>query len=162
MRSAALGGLDCHVPLTRGLFALIDPEDAEFIFKFNWHAHVCNGGTYARTWVRDESGKRVGLLMHKAITGYAITDHRDGDGLNNRRLNLREASRAANSRNSRMQKNNLSGFKGVSPTKSDKWRARIAVDGSQISLGVFDSPEAAHRAYCEASKRLHGDFGRVK
>lgn len=149
-----------RIPLTRGLFATIDMNDVQSVFGLLWHAHVCKGGTYARTWVRDASGKRVGLLLHKAITGWPMTDHVDGDGLNNTRRNLRPASRAQNSRNSRVQKNNKTGLKGVSPMRSGRWRARIAVDGKQLALGAYDSPEAAHQAYREASQKLHGGFGR--
>lgn len=149
-----------RIPLTRGLWALIDMGDLDIVRGKTWHAHVCKGGTYARTWVRDANGKRVGLLLHKAITGWPMTDHVDGDGLNNARSNLRPASRAQNNRNSRVQKNNKTGLKGVSPMRSGRWRARIAVDGKQMALGAYDSPEAAHQAYRDASEKLHGGFGR--
>lgn len=160
VRSIDVRGDDAFVPLTRGLVAVIDVDDVPLVSGRLWHAHVCRGGTYARTWVRDAEGELVGLLLHKAITGYQMTDHIDGDGLNNRRANLRKTSRAENNQNSRMQKNNKSGFKGVSQARSGRWRARIAVECRQITLGTFDSPQEAHRAYCSASKKLHGEFGR--
>ena len=159
-RPIRIEGDVAYIPLTRGYEAVIDVEDVYLVEGKNWHAHICKGGNYARTWVREKDGKRRGLLLHTAITRNEMTDHQDGNGLNCRRGNMRAADRAGNSQNRRVQKNNLTRLKGVSPTRSGKWLARIAADGTQHNLGVHDSPEAAHEAYSEASKRLHGEFGR--
>lgn len=85
-------------------------------------------------------------------------DHRNGDRMDNRRANLRECSPAENSRNTRLAKNNTSGFKGVSRTAEGRWRARITVDRKEVRLGVFDSPQEAAAAYDEAAKQMHGEF----
>ena len=89
-------------------------------------------------------------------------DHIDGDGLNNRRGNLRLATAGQNQHNKGLQRNNTSGFKGVR-WRSDKgkWVARIDKDGKRRHLGYFDTVEGAHSAYVAASMAIHGEFGRT-
>ncbi len=109
--------------------------------------------------------------MHRAILGVtdpAIeVDHRSGDGLNNRRGNLREATRAQNSRNLGLPRNSTSGFKGVSFTRSKgqplakPWQASINVNWKGYHLGYFATAAAAARAY-DAAARVHfGEFARL-
>jgi hypothetical protein len=89
----------------------------------------------------------------------SFIDHIDGNKTNNRWRNLRLASRSENSRNRGAQKNNKSGFKGVSwDSSNQKWRAIIYVDGKKIALGRFSCPVAAHQAYSEAAESFHGQF----
>lgn len=86
-------------------------------------------------------------------------DHIDGNSLNNAIANLREATRSQNSFNRGQQVTNTSGFKGVCWHKNRcKWAASITVDRKQKHLGYFPTAELAHAAYCEAAKKLHGDF----
>ena len=87
-------------------------------------------------------------------------DHKNGDTLDNRLWNLRKATVAQNAANSRRYQTNTSGFKGISKSYG-KWQAAIRCNGVKKSLGVFSTPEEAHQAYCEAAKRLHGDFARL-
>ena len=90
-------------------------------------------------------------------------DHVDGDGLNNRISNIREATRSENTRNQGNRKTNTSGFKGVSRVSGAKpYQARIRVNGKRISLGYHATAEAAHAAYCEAAKKYHGEFARTE
>ena len=85
-------------------------------------------------------------------------DHIDRNRSNNAIENLREATSTENSLNADYIVG-LSGLRGVSPTSSGlKWRARIRVEGQQISLGHFDTVEEAHKAYLEAVKKYHGEF----
>jgi hypothetical protein len=94
------------------------------------------------------------------LHGYEI-DHLNSDGLDNRKCNLRLATRAQNACNARARRNSLSGYKGVTWNKrAAKWRAAIWLNGKERHLGFFVEPEVAHAAYCEASQRLHGEFGR--
>lgn len=86
-------------------------------------------------------------------------DHKDGDGLNNRWDNLRVATRSQNHANSKLARNNVSGFKGVRQTRG-RYRARIAVEKKRIELGTFDTAEEAHQAYCIAARRFFGLFAR--
>jgi hypothetical protein len=89
-------------------------------------------------------------------------DHRDGNILNNRIDNLREASSSQNRANSRISVKNTSGYKGVSwDVSKGKWSARIGVAGKQIHLGRYHCPEKAHAAYCTAAERYFGEFARA-
>ena len=89
-------------------------------------------------------------------------DHDNGDGTDNRIKNLREATRTQNNANSRRQKNNTTGIKGVSPTSDGRYMASICRDGKQRNLGRFDTPEDAHEAYKTEAIRLFGEFARVE
>lgn len=104
---------------------------------------------------------RIVFLWHH---GYlpADVDHINGIRSDNRIENLRAASRSQNLQNSKKSSRNTSGFKGVSWCKKRmKWRANICANYKQVALGYFDTPEAAHAAYVEAARSLHGDFARA-
>lgn len=88
-------------------------------------------------------------------------DHIDGDGLNNRIENLREATVSQQNQNRRMHKNNTSGVKGITWKKRrGKWQAQIEHQGKAIYLGSFENKEAAAEAYAVAAKKYHGEFAR--
>ncbi len=96
---------------------------------------------------------RAVFLFHK---GYLpkLVDHKDQDKTNNRIGNLRDATRSQNAHNSKMFKNNTSGFKGVFYEKDDKlWSARIQINGVRKRLGYFKTPEQASRAYQKAKRQ---------
>lgn len=89
-------------------------------------------------------------------------DHANLNRSDDRWENLREATHSQNLANTGLWSHNTSGFKGVHfHSQSGRWRARIAKDGKHISLGLHDTPEMAHAAYCVAAKRLHGEFART-
>lgn len=86
-----------------------------------------------------------------------LIDHRNGDPLDNRLVNLREADDAVNAQNIRAaQRNNLSsGLLGVSRLPSGRWMAQITVGRKQRYLGAHSTPESAHQAYIDAKRALH-------
>lgn len=90
-------------------------------------------------------------------------DHDDCNTSNNLIENLRKSTYSQNKFNKKPGKNNSSGYKGVSWfSREKKWVAQIWKNGNKHVLGYFDDPESAHLAYCIASKKLHGEFGRVE
>lgn len=90
-------------------------------------------------------------------------DHINGNRDDNRFCNLRAASLTENRRNSKMKSTNKSGYKGVCWGKQhNKWRSTITVNRRHIHLGLFNCPTAAHIAYCNAARKLHGEFARFE
>jgi hypothetical protein len=88
-----------------------------------------------------------------------IVDHVDRNGLNNRKANLRPATRSQNRFNQKRRRDNSSGFKGVRLSRSaQRWRASIRAEGRIYYLGGFATPIEAARAYNAAALRLHGPF----
>lgn len=99
------------------------------------------------------------LYVHGVWPDHWI-DHANGDIQDNRISNLRRSTISQNAGNSKKPTTNTSGFKGVYK-KRGKWSADIRCNGDRERLGVFDSPEEAHAAYCEAAQRLFGEFARA-
>jgi AP2 domain./HNH endonuclease. len=156
-----------RVPLSGGGFALIDAIDADAICPVVWHEAKRGRTSYAAGTVRRPGGRAL-TYMHRLVVGDAWpeVDHINGNGLDNRRTNLRPANRKQNTRNSSKRRRASNGsvptsrFKGVGlHAASGLWRARIRVgDGKTVSLGYFTDEQAAARAYDEAARRLHGEF----
>ena len=156
------------VPLSQGLHATIDAADAPHVAGRNWHA-VRDGNTYyAMTSVKGEDGRHHKIPLHRFIVNPpsgCLVDHGDGDGLNNRRANLRVATLSENQWNKARSRNNTSGFKGVRlagwTSGSKRWRATIFYDGKHHCLGYHQTPEDAARAYDEAALIAFGEFARL-
>ena len=153
-----------EIPLTQGKVALVDAEDYEALAQFKWFAHwsPCAKTFYAERWAPNARTEHRMIRMHRQILNPpdgVETDHRDGNGLNNKRSNLREATKSQNMHNRMASVNNTSGFKGVSFSKfHQRWVAYIGFNGNKHHLGYFDTAEEAHVAYVEAAKRMHGEF----
>lgn len=145
-----------EIPLTRGLVALVDDEDAERVLAAgSWYARSGGSTFYAERNAPTRAGRRGRLGLHKFLTGFDLTDHINGNGLDNRRANLRQATHAENSRNRRRARNNTSGFKGVSFHKGkSKWHASMR----RQHLGYFRTPEVAAIAYDLAVREAYGEF----
>lgn len=170
-RQIRIEGDLAYIPLTQGYEAIIDAEDVPLVEGWNWTADIdlrrCDGSirtVYARR--NDYSGaKPRKVRMHRVIAGTPEgfeTDHEDGDGLNNRRNNLRTATKGQNQHNGKIRLTNTSGLKGAHFRKAvGKWHASITKDRKQHYLGLFNCPTAAHFAYVKASRDLHGEFGRA-
>ena len=169
MREIRIEGEVAYVPLTLGYVAVIDAADVPLVQGWSWHAKIrgCGENVKGVYALRNEprGSARHMAYMHRVIAGTPEgmdTDHIDGDGLNNRRSNLRTATRSQNMRNRPKQENNKSGFKGVCWSKRDnKWRAYIQVGRKSIHLGYFDAIEDAASAYAKGSTQIHGAFGQT-
>lgn len=146
-----------------GLSATVDDDDAELVAGYSWHLYESrSGGKYARTKIG-----RATVFMSEVITGRKRLDHRNGDGLDNTRDNLRKADSSQNGINS--QKRQLrsgaassSRFKGVSWHRVNRtWTAYVTFQRKRAYLGSFTDEEDAARAYDEAAVQLHGEFART-
>ncbi|HEY8663131.1 MAG TPA: AP2 domain-containing protein [Propionibacteriaceae bacterium] len=148
-----------EIPLSRGLVALIDDADYDTVVSVGkWSAKESRGRFYGRRRIPTPRGeKQRSILMHTFITGWGFVDHINGDGLDNRRENLRPATVATNLMNRGVQSNNTSGFKGVT-RRDSKWRAQISTKDNYFHLGIFATPEDAARAYDAAAAELFGEF----
>jgi hypothetical protein len=147
-----------EIPLTRGMIALVDDEDAPRVLEGpKWRAVPDHRTYYAQRYRRREDGVKTTIKMHALITGQSGTDHINGNGLDNRRSNLRVATVAQNLWNQGLRVDNTSGYKGVYPT-GRRWRSKIVVAGKRFELGVFDDPADAARAYDQAAREHFGEF----
>jgi hypothetical protein len=142
-------------------YAIVDPDDYRKLSQYNWQLYESESKNYYA--VRLEGMKIV--RMHRVVINAPagkIVDHRDGEGLNNTKQNLRLATASQNRCNSRPKKNNSSKFKGVGFDKcKGKWRAFIAYNRKYKHLGYFNNEEDAAKAYDEAAKIYHGEFARL-
>ena len=160
------------VELTRGYQAIVDDEDYEWVSRASWYAVPDRQTVYAKRVVRDGTGSR-NVFLHQEVLrrkqGWAgpwLADHIDGNGLNNRRENLRSATASQNMWNRRPQRSARSPLKGVQPRPAGKrtparFRARITIDRKTISLGDHETAQAAALAYDRAAEKLFGDFARL-
>lgn len=153
-----------RVNLVKGGEAFVLPEDVDLVRGFTWRLHIrsrSNRKPYARTQVRLPSGRRVWVWMHRVIMGLSIeservVDHKDGDGLNNRRGNLRVALDKQNCRN-RRSRVGVTGFKGVTK-RGKRFAATIMINRKTHWLGTFETAALAAEAYDRAARRLHREY----
>lgn len=149
------------IRLTQGVSTVIDAKDWPLVSEYTWYAHWASytHSFYAATMLpADQLGKHTTLHMHSLITGYGITDHRDGNTLLNIRSNLRDGTKG-NSQNCKMRADNTSGYGGVHWNKrAGKWQAQIMINGRHKYLGFFNEKLDAALAYDMAARELHGQF----
>lgn len=155
-----------QIPLSQGLFATVDDDDYEYLAQFKWYATRLRNVCYAVRHSPKVKGKQFPLIkMHRVVAnapdGLSI-DHINGDGLDNRKINLRVCTTVENGRNRGKQKDNTSGYKGVTWHKRHKkWYAQIKADGRNHFLGHFYDPIDAALAYDKAARELHGEFAKT-
>lgn len=155
--------------LSQGLVAIVDKEDFERCSKFKWYAVKDTNNArevyYAKTNIRHSNGYMTTIALHRFILNAgkgSIIDHIDGDGLNNRKNNLRFATASQNMMNQRRNPNGLkaSPYKGIAK-HGNKWAARIRQDGMWIHVGYFEQARDAAEAYDIAAVELFGEFART-
>lgn len=151
-------GLVKFIKYGLGRYAIVDAKDFERLSVYTWGKHSQGYAIRCRP-----NGKGRKLFMHRDVLPPAPgqqTDHIDGDVSDNRKENLRLCNNKQNSQNRKLQRNNTSGFKGVS-RQGNKWRASIYPNDLHINLGSFGSKEAAARAYDAAAKKYYGDYAKL-
>jgi len=164
-RAIRIEGDVAYVTLTQGCVALIDAEDVPLVSGYDWTVMHSARTSYARRSQWSPTSQKT-ILLHRVVLGDPIgvrIDHKDGNGLDCRKANLRFATYLQNNTNTRTRVDNKLGLKGVSKhSLCNKYRAAISLNGVRTDLGLFDTPELAHAAYCAASAQLHREFGRTK
>ena len=153
------------IPLTKGLYAIVSPEDYERISAYKWYADKHDNTWYAIRWVRSKANPKMQyrVRMHREVLSPPddlFVDHRNHNGLDNRRSNLRIATLAENGCNKRKTSSRCtSQFKGVCWWKLDsKWRAQGRLNGKQIIIGYFDNELDAAKAYDAWAIQAFGQF----
>lgn len=159
------------IAATQGQFALVDEEDAD-LASFAWFANRCGKSNAEASFYVFRAGhvgakKTRNVSLHRNIAdrmGLDLSkqiDHKNGNPLDNRRCNLREATSTENRRNTKMSPRNTSGHRGVRWNASrQKWQSFICVNRKNIYLGQFTDIKDAALAYDAAADRIFGEFKR--
>lgn len=159
------------IPLTKGYVALVDDDDYEYLMQWKWHADVRLKKNHVNVYAkRNEPSKYIArnnrqkcVFMHRFINKTPlgiVTDHINGNGLDNRKENLRIANLNQNARNQKIRRICSSQYKGVCRRKYS-WQANIVVNRKQIYLGSFSSEINSAIAYNKAAIIFHGDFANL-
>lgn len=152
------------LPLTQGLYAIIDQDDYKNLKKFSWHAHCFRNPSgkkilTAKATVYDEKRMVKTIYMHRLLMnakpGQEV-DHINRNRLDNRKKNLRFCTRQQNNRNKGFTRARK--FKGITRWKNQFWRARICVNYKEKFLGNFKTRKEAAIAYDNAARKLFGEF----
>lgn len=148
-----------EIKLTRGFVAIIDDEDYDLIKDYRWYTKEMSHTVYAQANISRYKGRGT-IKLHRLIMDAKdgqIIDHINGNGLDNRRQNLRFVTAAQNQMNSRSQLNKTSKYKGVS-LFGNKWRVVIKKDKKSKFLGLFDSETEAAFVYNKHALELFGEY----
>lgn len=154
------------IQLTRGKASLVDDSDFSILIRRKWRAKFRHGIWYAASsQYNPATKKQTDIQMHRLILNVAKgtrVDHRDGDGLNNQRLNLRCATVGQNRMNAVKRAKASSKYKGVHwNTEEGKWYAIIRKDRKRKWLGGFASEIDAAKAYDDAAAQMFGEFAKL-
>ena len=159
-RAYVMGQLTIHSKKYGDHVVLYDDEDHDLISKHNWYLDKVIQGrhnlVYASTWMHNKN-----IRMHRLLLNFpnCKVDHRNGNGLNNCRYNLRLSTDSQNSMNTGKRTNNTSGYKGVHFRKDNKkYVAHITSNYKRHHLGCFHTARQAAIAYNQASLQYHGEF----
>lgn len=145
------------IPLTRGYSAIVDDADYKFLMRWKWYAARQPMTFYAARSTK-KKGKKVTVWMHRVINKTPrgkLTDHIDGNGLNNHRRNLRAVTHQDNMLNNTRHKIGSSRYRGVSWHRGlQRWIAQITFNRKNTWIGSFRTEKAASDAYVAKRARL--------
>jgi hypothetical protein len=148
-----------EIKLTRGKIALVDDDIYDYINQWNWYYDGCYAVRHCRT-----NKKSQRIFMHREILRTPSdmeTDHINGNGIDNRLINLRICEHFQNGANKKLPTNNTSGYKGVCwSLRMNKWQAYIKCRGERYFLGFYGDINDAISAYNNKAKELFGEFMR--
>lgn len=155
-----------EVPLTQGQVALVDEEDYERVSRHSWHLHPANR-TNTKSYARARINGKM-ILLHRYILGVApdrVTDHRNRNGLDCRRENLRVCTRSQNACNVEARRTNKTGFKGVYALKDGRFTSMLRIKDLSSPRGrrdyyggTFNDPASAARAYDALAVQYHREY----
>lgn len=145
-------------------FAIVDDEDFERLSSHKWSVSKNCNTYYARRFEGPKGSVKL-ISMHRVITNApddVLIDHRSGQGLDNRKENLRFATHAQNMRNRRIDKRNTTGVTGVYWNKrKSKWQSLIMINGKRKGLGYFRTFDEAVAARKTSENEHYGEFARA-
>jgi hypothetical protein len=145
------------IPLTQGKYAIVDADDYARVNRHKWCLSRTGNQLYAQRRCRGKTIRMHQLIMNPPRG--MVVDHIDGNGLNNRRSNLRICTRLENTRNRRRNPSTATGFKGVwRDKKTGKYWAQIQLSRRPTRLGSFATAVEAARAYDRKAIELFGEF----
>lgn len=148
-----------EIPLTRGKVALVDDDDFEELSKYKWHCMKYRDKLYARRCV----GRNTKIYMHRQIAGDPeglVVDHSNGNGLDNRKSNLRNCTQQENLCNRPGRIDGTSLFKGVTK-EGNRWVAKITAQSITKTIGAFTEEIDAALAYDREALNLHGAYAQT-
>jgi len=152
-----------YIALTKGKVAIVDADNYERLNQVPWYAIRSISTWYAGKHSDEEPS--VEVRMHQFVIDVPVgmvPDHKNGNGLDNRRANLRAATGRQNQGNRRPNPRNTSGFRGVVwDAHARKWKAHIGIGGIPKHIGLFSDKIAAARAYNERAKEHFGEFAKL-
>ncbi len=160
------------ITLTQGQRAMVDDEDYEFLNQWKWYARRGKRKQTTDTWYAQRTGPRPNkqaIHMHREVLGrmgiqdFPQGDHKDSNGLNNQRYNLRPATVNQNGCNRRKRNGCTSRFKGVHWHKANGsgWMTTIYLEGKLNYLGTFENETVAAKVYDAAARHHFGEFAKL-
>lgn len=164
------------IQLNQGYTTIVDDADFEVVKQYKWYVAKNSTTPYAIAEIPcTECGHKKTTGLHRFLLkpkAKEKIDHIDGNGLNNQRSNLRIATMSQNIANSRLRKDNTSGYKGVTWFSGSKhpngawkrkpgWSVRVSLNGKRIQVGYYQDKEDAAKAYNDAAIKYHGEFAKL-
>lgn len=154
------------IKLTQGYVTFVDDIDYEYLNQWKWYVRHFKNTSYAVRNIRKEDGKQTAILMHRQILntpkGMEV-DHKDHNGLNNQRYNIRDCTKSQNQINRKPV--GKSRYMGVSieskGSHKGRIRAQIRINGKVINLGFYKSEYQAALVYDDYARIYYGEFANL-